>query len=457
LTLPVVLILAPFSLIATGGRSWLVWLTSGALGLAIFGYLDWVSRGWFSFYTFDIVTSHGRAIDYFIFWKKLLPVLLPALILSIYYGFIVIKKSRINPFSLPTRMWVNLGLGAALIITSWSIYLKTWTYDNAMMMACLGIALLSGLALVEIYRDHIPTEANPPNLTAWRAGATVLLLLQFLLLVYNPAKQLPTQADRANAQAFIERLKGLSGEALVFNHGFMSYQAGKTSYLHSAPYSDMVSGFDWHATSETQQRKALVKDTLDRAFQDQIFEWVILDQPERNWTPYYVYVEDLATEPGVFYPVTGVKTRPESLLIKNPIPTGGILPLQDGRYDSFFVNGWSEPQQWGRWVEEEQAMVHIALIEGDYLLKIDLKPACMDGQPAGRRLQIGWNEHAYFETELGGCDLRSYMVSLPEKKIANGLNDLWLQITPADQSTAGTALSPGMPLAGIYAIEFIQN
>ena len=457
LTLPVVLILAPVSLLVSRGRTWLMWLFAGILGLAVFIYFDRISNGWFSFYTFDIVTSHGKATDYILFWKKFLPVMFPALLLALYYGYLVIARSKLVPLILPTRMWENAGLGAALVLTSWSIYLKTWTYDNAMMMACLGISLLAGLALVEIYRPNGLGEQSQRNVTGWRTYASILLLMQFLFLVYNPMDQLPKREDRVAAQAFLKRVEGLSGEVLLFNHGFMNDQAGKTQYLHGAPYSDMVSGFDWNATSETQQRKALVKDSLDQAIESQVFDWVILDQPERNWTPYYVYVEDLSVVPGVFYPVTGAPTRPESLLIKNPIPSGGLLPLNDERFNTFFVDGWSDPQEWGRWMESEKAMVHISLEKNEYLLKIRARPYCVDDQTIARRLLIGWNEHVYFETEITGCDPDIYQFYIPETKIANGLNDLWLQISTDDQNRETTIIRPGAPLAAVYSIEFIQD
>jgi hypothetical protein len=457
LTLPIIMMLAPVSLLVRRGRNWLTWLFAGTLGFAIFFYFDQVSNGWFSFYTFDIVTSHGKAVDYFLFWEKLIPVLLPSLFLAGYYAYIVLKSSQISPLNLPARKWENIGLGAALLLTSWSIYIKTWTYDNAMMMASLGLAFLSGLAMVEVHKHYLRKQVNQDNRSAWLGGSTLLLLLQFLFLFYNPVHQLPTQADRMAGQSFIKRLEGLPGEVLLFNHGFLNYQAGKSTYLHSAPYSDMVSGFDWNAISETQKRKAQVRETLNQAIRDQIFDWVILDQPEKNWTPFYLYVEDLAKVPEVFYPVTGVPTRPESLLIKNPIPMGGVLPLQDERYNSFFVEGWSDSQDRGRWVVADRAMVHISLEKHDYLVQIRARVMCQDNQPVADRLLIGWNDHVYSETKLAGCDAATFEINLPKEKIANGLNDLWLEFPRGKGNDEAGINHPEIPYAAVDSIEFTQD
>ncbi len=48
--------------------------------------------------------------------------------------------------------WHCLGFSLALILTSWSIFFKIWTYNNDLMPACAGIAILAGLGAKEAFQ-----------------------------------------------------------------------------------------------------------------------------------------------------------------------------------------------------------------------------------------------------------------------------------------------------------------
>ena len=69
-----------------------------------------------------------------------------------------------------------------------------------------------------------------------------MIVGQLAILAYNSWAQVPTEQAREANEAFVNRLRSLPGEMLVFNHGAVNHLAGKTTYLHSAAYSDAVGG-----------------------------------------------------------------------------------------------------------------------------------------------------------------------------------------------------------------------
>ena len=461
LALPVILALAPVSLLATRGRSWPRWAAAGAAGLAAFWILDAASAGWFSFYTFDTVATHAWQPDLWLFWRLFLPKMGPALLLAVFYALFVLRKTRQLRWGMPAGEWECLGLGGALILASWSIFIKTWTYDNGFMLASLGVALLAGLGAARILdRARLEPEQvdGPSGLPASFQAITLgILFLQFGLLFYNPIEQLPTPADRSKAEAFVQQVAGLPGEVLVFNHGYVNQLAGKTSYLHSAPYGDVV-GSAAPPGTDTAWRREAVLEVFNQALVEQRFDWVILDRPETSWTPYYVFVADLSDDSGAFYPVTGAWTRPESLMAKNPVARGGELPLDQDLYDGLFTSGWSQTQTLGRWAIGDRSTVRVALEEQAYQLVVQARPACEDGRPAVQSMNVGWNDSWLGRGIFSSCALHAFSFEIGRSRVANEFNQLWFEFEDALGLGAESALAGQLsPRAAFSSIAFIQK
>jgi hypothetical protein len=421
LALPVGLALAPVSLAATRGRSWPWWAVAGGTGLAAVVAFDHLSAGWFTFYTFSTSIHHERLADAWAFWRTLLLKFWPAFLLAAWYAGSILSQTRLLRLEGPETAWQLLGFGAALILASWSISIKTWTYENGYLPACLGLALLAGLACGNLARRARPALA----FSAW-----ALLILQLGLLAYNPVAQLPSRQDRQAASAFVQRLASLPGEVFLFNHGYYSFLAGKTTYLHSAPYGDVIGAANLPTGSDLDRRRELVRSVYRQAVAGQIFEWVIVDKPAASWTPYYLLVEDLG-ERVEFYPVTGARTRPLSLMARNPVARGGDLPLDDPTYDPWFETGWGGAEPGGRRVTGARAAVRLALeTDRDYELGIELEPACLASVPALATLGLGWNQQQLGSLDFPDCRTRWQSFEIAAGAVLGDTNHLWLEIQP---------------------------
>jgi hypothetical protein len=347
-------------------------------------------------------------------------------------------------------VWQDLGLCLAMLLTSWSIFFKVWTYTNDYMPACLSLAILAGWGFGQV--SNRTRQSNRDIKTSWlHAGVLLLLLLQFVVLLYNPLQQLPTGSDRAAAEKFVARVRALPGEVWVFSHGFYSYLAGKTTYFHSAPLGDVLGGNTPPQDSDTFRRWAIIAALYQQAVIEQHFNWIIVDKLPISWAPYYVSVEELPDNQHVFYPVTGAPSRPEFLLARNPVAKGGQLPVDDPTFNALFVAGWNLPEDGKRWTFGNRSVIQIPLEEGhSYQISGQIQPFCSEQHPTIQTVKIGWNDQLLGEITFPSCDEQVTSFNLPAENIIKGVNELWFEHTEKLDN-------PGAPGIGLSSLTFVQR
>jgi hypothetical protein len=463
LALPLVLVWAPISLILSRGKTWPIWLITLALSALAFWGLDAYSQGWFSFYTFKTLSVHPRVSDWGIFWRLILSKMWPSFLLLLTILALQGRffSSRLKP---PEKTWVYLGYTAGLLATSWSIYLKIWTYTNDLMPACAGMAIISGLGVGALSAGKLSAsspEPEQPNrkLIFPQAAALILICLQFGLLLYNPLELIPTGRLERKAQKMVQKVHDLPGEVLSFNRGYINEQAGKTTYLHSAAYADVITG---HFTpgSESYSRQQATLTMFNQALAEQKFNWIATDIPESFWLPYYVRTGDFIQDKDVRYPGRISQMAPSSLFSRNPIVYGGELPLNNPTYNDLFDEGWGEPQANGGRMISERAEVEIALASStEYELFVRVQPSCDHGMPRFERIQVFWNSGPLGSVTFQSCATHmGKFVILRGWLRENALNRLTFQLPSAPGSQAESAADVASPdAAEISTLRFIQK
>jgi 4-amino-4-deoxy-L-arabinose transferase-like glycosyltransferase len=423
--LPIVLVLAPISLVVSRGRSWLQWLTAGVIGLMAFWGLDKISSGWFSFYTFDTITHHVIVEDKLQFWKLLLPKMWPSILIILFYASLILSRTKFLQFKWPEKPWNYLGFGIALLSASWSVFLKVWTYDNDLMPASLGLALLAGIGYGQILIPELLETKTAFLRPSLQVGATILLFCQFFLLFYNPQDQLPSQKAITAAKAFTQRISELSGNVWVFNHGFIGYLAGKTTYFHSATLGDVIGFKNPNPNPDYDWRWEKVREVYRQSIDQQIFDWVIVDTASTSWLPNYIYVDKVFDDQKELTPLTGAPSYPQSLMVKNPIAHGGNLPLTDDSLNNLFNNGWTSPKDWGRWAIGDHAEVQVSLEDQhDYDGEVQLRSFCQDDQPIVQMITILWNGQPIEKRNLASCATVTWTFPIPAKSVQEEMNNL---------------------------------
>jgi hypothetical protein len=422
--LPIILGYAFFSIVLSKGRRLLQWGLILSVGLVSFILLDQITNSWLSFYTIDNYARHERNYLPSNFFQGLLKNLWPLLILSVIF-FVKSLIRQVQSRSDQTKgIWLYFGLSISLVLTSYLVFTKAWTYDNGYLPAALGFALLSGLAINDVVEI---TQTSPPW-TEHNWGPFVYLalaLVQFAILYYNPVDQIPSVQDRNARDKLLDQLEVKSGEILVFHHGQINSLAGKKSYLHSVFYGDVIAGVRLPQSESDLHKYLLTQDIVENAIRDQHFEWIFTGIPLEQWYPHYLYLGDEGIR---FFPATGPPAEEEFFIRRNPIVNGGQVPLTTNDFQALFNQGWGKAQDWGRSVQGNFASISVGLENStSFEMQIEGFPVCTPEQTIDG-LIVDWNGERLGERSIINCDDFQFEFVIRSEMISSGLNDLLIQI-----------------------------
>jgi hypothetical protein len=202
-----------------------------------------------------------------------------------------------------------------MVAAAWFGRLHRGGYDNALLPAYAGLAVLGALCMWDLTQTH---TAPGPGQKALTAAVYLACIVQFGLLRYDPAAQIPSRQDRQAGRALVATLAGFPGEVFIPHHGYLSELAGKRSYAHQMAICDVLNA----GPSEIGNR--LMSD-IAQAIEQHRFSAIVLDHPfllqDAVLTHYRLQSRAFNSE-AVFWPRTGMRTRPEGRLV----PRAGVRP-----------------------------------------------------------------------------------------------------------------------------------
>jgi hypothetical protein len=264
------------------------------------------SDGWYRYYTFEIATGYAlQPRNILNFASNQLGPLAPAVVAGVAWA------------AWPAR--VRTGVHRTLLVALLSVLfgcfwlsLYPGTAANVAIPAAMACSVMLGLgldALLERARGWAPTDAA--KLVALASGAVAI---QWLGLLYTPARYVPSANDVAEGRRLIERIAAEPGEAWIPNHGYLDRLAGRPGQAHALALSNAVHG----------DRRGLARRVLaeqDSAVARGRYSLLILDADSfqaRDPIPGYGPPEELFRDRDVFHTRVGVRTRPEVLRRRLP-------------------------------------------------------------------------------------------------------------------------------------------
>jgi 4-amino-4-deoxy-L-arabinose transferase-like glycosyltransferase len=283
-------------------RGWSLALTAGVLGALVWVWCDRADPTWFHFYTITVPRSHGwnlASAGEFCRRDLLAPVGI-AMIIALLGGALGPRRTG----GVQDHR-VALAAIAGLIVSAWVPRLYRGGYDNVLMSAYAGVALAFGFG-VAVVLARIDALAADARRTLMRVLA-LALSTQFVMLVYDPMTQIPTERDLATGRALVTALSQIEGRVLVPCHPYLLRMAGKPTHFHEMAYSDTYN--DGHAPLGRA-----IGDEVQRAIAERRFDVIVLDN--RDWLepfvkPVYVPRWQALTVPDAMWPVTGMQRHPE--------------------------------------------------------------------------------------------------------------------------------------------------
>ena len=323
-------ILAPLLLltcVTDRRRGLLATLVFGGGILASTLVLNALHDGWYNYYVFALPRERwsatpriGKLIG---FWSG---DLIAQLSLAIAAAVFFLLRMTDVPRKIGVFHWL---FAAAMIGAAWISRAESGGYANVLMPAFAAVAILGGLgfetaaALLRAGREERAEAAaallhpcrderagTAPAVRWLGASLSCAILIQFAVLAYHPRWVVPTAQDRRAGKAFLETLADLPDDIWVPYHGHLPAMAGKPMRAHLMAVADIM-----------ESRPGPVREKLSSeirgALAQQRFAAIVLDEDlwffQAELERGYAKVRPLLADVPGFWPVTGMRTRPQSL------------------------------------------------------------------------------------------------------------------------------------------------
>jgi 4-amino-4-deoxy-L-arabinose transferase-like glycosyltransferase len=278
----------------------------GLVGLSTFA-LNAATEGWYAYYVWRLPSEHSTQWQMLTaFWTQDVLVLFVAFALTLLY---LVAKWRQGEKRAAVFWFLCL---SGLLAAAWMSRLSNGGYNNALIPAYAGLSIMFGLGICEALRI---IRLRPEKVQVLAVTYLFLVcLVQFGILRYNPTAQVPTQADTDAGRYMLRTISEQPGEVFIPSHGYLAELAGKRSYGCGMAIFDMQ--------QDSPIRAGLIEE-IRAAIRQRRFDSIVLDAPSSwfsdVWFPevyqYYQQQGKLFDAADVFWPVTGMRTRPQFIVV----------------------------------------------------------------------------------------------------------------------------------------------
>ncbi|MFQ5645532.1 MAG: ArnT family glycosyltransferase [bacterium] len=185
-------------------------------------YLQYTSHGWFSFYTFDIISTYSFKPGFVssLFIPDLLYRLPGLTLLSLgYFLFYVRKKDWFGFLPIATAT----GIAASFLMRN-----KSGGVENCLIPMIFFEAVLAGIMISGIIKsDKV------------KLLAMALLLVQFYAFKYNPAYSIPGEADLKTGKKVLSYLRRQDSSVWLLDHTYHPAMLGRWPQIHNMAIYDV--------------------------------------------------------------------------------------------------------------------------------------------------------------------------------------------------------------------------
>jgi hypothetical protein len=288
-------------------RQGIAYLSTFAIGsLGAIAVLEGATHGWFMYYMWTVPSGHAIAHSAVIgFWTGDVLRNLWACIPLVGVGLVGVAHRERD------ALWFHGPVFAALLLAAYTARLHTGGWDNVLLPAYAGIAVLAGIG-VGWARSALPA--------APAAAAIALVVVQFAVLLYNPAAFIPRPSDAAVADRFVHTVRGLPRPILLTGQPWLLRRADDAVDV-TAASSALQDVMRAHAGTAARR---LVSE-YERDVRAHRWCSVVVDRPAvfsslpADFAEYYVRARRVAPPE----PVTGYAIRPSEIWLPRAGPACG--------------------------------------------------------------------------------------------------------------------------------------
>ena len=223
--------------------------TAAALIAASTAALDAASRGWYRYYVFSELQRQGVAHqELHAFWRLDVWHTSHPLVMAGGAGLVLALLGRAGRTARHGAGYYAAGV-AGLLAAAWAGRLHPGGYDNVLMPAFAGLALLGGLAWGWTLSGPWSSRPGPATrrplpgrAAAWAVPALVGwgLIAQFGAFSYRAAAQVPTAADSRAGTSLLVALRTLPRPVVVLDHPWYATETGNATTAQSEAVWDIL-------------------------------------------------------------------------------------------------------------------------------------------------------------------------------------------------------------------------
>jgi len=264
------------------------------------------SGRWFLYYTFQLPASHtieftaGRVTEGIF---HLLAPISPALIIA--FGMLYTTPGNVLKQS---AYQYHLVAFAGAMGISMLAYLNRGGYSNVFTPAYATFSILLGLGIHQLERRIAILESGTlRRLLSYPIW--IACFAQFLILIYNPNAQIPSESDLRAGDRLVERLREADGKIFIPQQNYLALYAGKTPSYHQVALEEFRGDF---GSKPMPEWKAL-ENEIDVYLNDPQVSTIVLNQPDPSLEDRLgCFTRELIEYPDAhtFIPVAGNNSRP---------------------------------------------------------------------------------------------------------------------------------------------------
>ena len=266
-------------------------------------YFIYSSDGWYYFWNFTLPADHHWTKKFFIlFWTyDLVRPMSLVLLLTVSLLVVLYKNNSKEKF------YLFMSVIAGAVIASWFSRLHYGGWDNVLIPIYMILCVFSPIGLHRTI-DHLSQDKNSHFVSRFLFLA---MILQFIILIYSPFRQIPSNRDLKAGWELVNELKSTKGDVYVTGNTYYARLAGKKTYTHFMLIFDLME-------SRTKYN-SFINYAFNNAIVNHKFEKIITYPDIWNKYPvlskYYKVEKKANSDPALLWMKTGYNTRAEDILI----------------------------------------------------------------------------------------------------------------------------------------------
>ena len=282
-------------------------LVPGVLGVLVVGSglaMNAATDGWYGYYVFAVPARHPIETRMLTeFWTRDLATHLPIAVTFCVFALVAWRWIRREP----GQVVRDAALFGSLLVASYVSRIHSGGYDNVLMPAAAGVAIFFGIGLAA---SRQASRQRPLLALAFTVAAGI----QFWMLTYSPAGQVPPSAGRQEGEKLLQRISAIEGDVYWSDHPWYSFDLGKSAQAQAMALTDVI-----RAGASDSVRESL-EDEMTAAVEQERYAAFVVDfvnfalRPPNFERHYQLVDAHLADD--AFHPVTGWIRAPRFLFVR---------------------------------------------------------------------------------------------------------------------------------------------